>query len=108
MKSQNQKSLAWLWILIAVVIVAGIGVWCALAPVDPNGKKDPINFNETFAMFAIAFVIIALGYLLGSITIKGVNLGTAGVFLIAILVGALCALDFARFQYDKSFFGCAI
>ncbi|MBE7085070.1 MAG: permease [Clostridiales bacterium] len=35
---------------------------------------------------------MALGYLLGGINIKGISLGTAGVFLIAILVGFLCTL----------------
>lgn len=34
-------------------------------------------------------VIIALGYLLGRVTIKGVSLGTAGVFVVALLFGAL-------------------
>ncbi|MBQ9728885.1 MAG: permease [Clostridia bacterium] len=43
-------------------------------------------------MFTIAFVVIGLGYLLGAIDIKGVSLGTAGVFLVAILVGFLCTL----------------
>lgn len=38
----------------------------------------------TFCVFAIA----ALGYLLGRITIKGVSLGTAGVFIVALLFGA--------------------
>ena len=38
----------------------------------------------TFSVFAIA----ALGYLLGRITIKGVSLGTAGVFIVALLFGA--------------------
>jgi len=34
-------------------------------------------------------VITALGYMLGRITIKGVSLGTAGVFIVALLFGAL-------------------
>ncbi|MBE7086851.1 MAG: permease [Clostridiales bacterium] len=38
------------------------------------------------------FVVTALGYMLGRITIKGVSLGTAGVFLVAILFGFLCTL----------------
>ena len=37
-----------------------------------------------FLMFCI-FAIAAIGYGLGRITIKGVNLGTAGVFIIALL-----------------------
>ncbi len=37
-------------------------------------------------MFSV-FAIAALGYILGRITIRGVNLGTAGVFVIALLYG---------------------
>lgn len=40
----------------------------------------------TFLTFSI-FAIAAVGYLLGRITIKGVNLGTAGVFIIALVYG---------------------
>ena len=42
----------------------------------------------SFLVFSV-LAIAALGYLLGRITIKGVNLGTAGVFLVALLYGAL-------------------
>ncbi len=42
----------------------------------------------TFLMFVL-FAIVVLGYLLGRITIKGVSLGTAGVFIVALLFGAL-------------------
>lgn len=42
----------------------------------------------TFLIFCV-FAIAALGYLLGRITIKGVSLGTAGVFIVALLFGAL-------------------
>lgn len=35
------------------------------------------------------FVIAALGYLIGAIKIKGISLGTAGVLLVALLVGVL-------------------
>ncbi|MCM1544586.1 MAG: permease, partial [Ruminococcus sp.] len=42
----------------------------------------------TFLMFSIA-IIAALGYALGRITIKGVSLGTAGVFIVALLYGAV-------------------
>ena len=51
-----------------------------------------LNFSNTFVLFVIAFVVIGVGYLLGGINIKGVTLGTAGVFLVAILVGYLCTL----------------
>ncbi len=40
----------------------------------------------TFLMFCV-FIIAALGYALGRITIKGVSLGTAGVFIVALLFG---------------------
>lgn len=40
----------------------------------------------TFLMFCI-FAIAAVGYALGRVTIKGVNLGTAGVFIVALLFG---------------------
>ncbi len=41
----------------------------------------------TFLLFFV-FTIAAVGYLLGRITINGVSLGTAGVFIIALLAGA--------------------
>ena len=41
----------------------------------------------SFLVFCV-FLIAALGYLLGRITIKGVSLGTAGVFIVALLFGA--------------------
>ena len=40
----------------------------------------------TFLTFSV-FGIAAVGYLLGKITIKGVNLGTAGVFIMALVYG---------------------
>ena len=40
----------------------------------------------SFLMLSI-FAIAAIGYGLGRITIKGVNLGTAGVFIVALLFG---------------------
>ncbi len=50
------------------------------------------NVSSVTALLAGIFVIAALGYLLGSISIKGVSLGTAGVFLVAILFGYLFTL----------------
>ena len=41
-----------------------------------------------FLIFCV-FAIAAVGYMLGRITIKGVNLGTAGVFIIALVFGCL-------------------
>ena len=42
----------------------------------------------SFLMFCV-FGILFAGYALGRITIKGVSLGDAGVFIIALLFGAL-------------------
>ncbi len=42
----------------------------------------------SFFMLVVA-VVILLGYLLGRITVKGVSLGTAGVFIVALLFGAI-------------------
>lgn len=42
----------------------------------------------SFLAFCV-FAIAGLGYLLGRISIKGVSLGTAGVFIVALLFGAL-------------------
>ncbi|MBR2321356.1 MAG: hypothetical protein IKA57_04395, partial [Clostridia bacterium] len=100
-EKKKKKSLKWLWITLALVIVAGVGVWCSLSAIfNPNikdgkeveGVKNVFNFGSTFVLFTITFIVMALGYLLGGINIKGISLGTAGVFLIAILVGFLCTL----------------
>lgn len=42
--------------------------------------------DVSFLIFSI-MAIVALGYALGRITIKGISLGTAGVFVIALLYG---------------------
>ncbi len=51
------------------------------------GGVIPIT-GITFLVFCI-FAIAAVGYALGRITIKGISLGTAGVFMIALLFGCL-------------------
>ena len=42
-----------------------------------------------FLMFSI-FAVIAVGFMLGRITIKGVSLGDAGVFIMALVFGCVC------------------
>ncbi len=94
-KQAKKKSLKWLWITLAIIAVVGIGVWCGLnAKVAPDKKTElpTLNVFGLPALLTGIFVVTALGYLLGRITIKGVNLGTAGVFLVAILFGYLCTL----------------
>lgn len=100
MENQKKKSLKWLWIVIALVAVVGIGVWCGLnagiktATTQTTTTTTQTNLNVFGlpALLAGIFIVTSLGYLLGRITIKGVNLGTAGVFLVAILFGYLCTL----------------
>ena len=52
-------------------------------------------FDGILTIKSVAFLLIsvmaiaAVGYLLGRVTIKGVSLGTAGVFLIALVYGGL-------------------
>lgn len=51
------------------------------------GGVIPIT-GITFLVFCV-FAIAAIGYAVGRITIKGVSLGTAGVFLVALVFGCL-------------------
>lgn len=43
--------------------------------------------TETARSFLTVFTIVILGYLLGSIHIKGINLGTAAIFLVGLVFG---------------------
>ena len=49
----------------------------------------------TFLVF-MGFEIIFFGYLLGRIRIKGIGLGTAGVFIVALLFGALYSTEIGQ------------
>lgn len=51
-----------------------------------------INPGSAAVVLMGAFFIVFLGYCLGRISIKGVSLGTAGVFLMALLFGYLFTL----------------
>ena len=51
-----------------------------------------INPSSVAVVIAGVFIICFFGYLLGSIQVKGISLGTAGVFLVALLFGYLCTL----------------
>ncbi len=51
------------------------------------GGVVPIT-GVTFLIFSI-IAILAIGYLLGRITVKGVSLGSAGVFIVALIYGCL-------------------
>ncbi|MCI5791433.1 MAG: permease [Clostridiales bacterium] len=107
----QKKNLKWVWIALAAVIAAGIIAWCIYCATQAKGISGIFKFSTskvklgtdvdgnviapTYSVIALLsgiFIIATLGYLLGSITIKGVSLGTAGVFLVAILYGYLCTL----------------
>ena len=48
-----------------------------------------ISINEIYTLLFVVFAVLLFGYLLGRITIKGISLGDAGVFIVALLFGAL-------------------
>ena len=48
-----------------------------------------ISVSNISTLLFVVFAVLALGYLLGRITIKGVSLGDAGVFIVALIFGAL-------------------
>ncbi len=49
-----------------------------------------ISISNISTLLFVVFAVLLLGYALGRITIKGVSLGDAGVFIIALIAGALC------------------
>ena len=51
-----------------------------------------ISLGQTPTVFLSVFLICFIGYAIGAIKVKGLNLGTAGVFLFALLFGYLCTL----------------
>ena len=48
-----------------------------------------ISFNNFYTLLFVVFAVLLGGYALGRITVKGVSLGDAGVFIVALVVGAL-------------------
>ena len=52
-----------------------------------------IGLGQTPVVFLSVFVICFIGYAIGSVKVKGLSLGTAGVFLFALLFGYLCTLE---------------
>ena len=48
-----------------------------------------ISISNISTLLFVVFTVLMLGYALGRITVKGISLGDAGVFIIALLVGAL-------------------
>ena len=48
-----------------------------------------ISISNISTLLFVVFAVLMLGYALGRITIKGISLGDAGVFIIALICGAL-------------------
>ena len=48
-----------------------------------------IAIKDIPTLLVVVFAVLFLGYALGRITVKGISLGDAGVFIIALLFGAL-------------------
>ena len=101
MEKTQKKSLKWLIIAIVAIVVAALVAWCIVASTWGKEVNDKFgNYKETKygidAIMGIAsllfgiFIVTSLGYMLGRITIKGVSLGTAGVFIVAIIFGLVC------------------
>lgn len=51
-----------------------------------------ISLKPDIYVLLMAFIICFIGYAIGSIKVKGLSLGTAGVFLFSLLFGYLCTL----------------
>lgn len=65
------------------------------------GGVIPVT-GVSFFLFCV-FAILAVGYALGRITIKGVSLGDAGVFIIALVFGAIFCSGLTKnpVQFDE-------
>ncbi len=48
-----------------------------------------ISISNISTLLFVVFAVLMLGYVLGRITVKGISLGDAGVFIIALIAGAL-------------------
>ena len=67
-----------------------IGLFYKIPLVNLIGIEGMAYFLAAYHVYTLLFVIFSVllfGYLLGRITIKGVSLGDAGVFIIALVVG---------------------
>lgn len=49
-----------------------------------------ITLSNISTLLFVVFAVLLGGYALGRITIKGISLGDAGVFVVALIMGALC------------------
>ena len=79
MENKNKNGKKALWIIIALIVVAAVAAWCiynALNVEEGVKTEKVIKFSTVTALLVGIFVITALGYLLGSVSVKGVSLGS--------------------------------
>ena len=89
--SSQSKSKSWIGWLILSIILSGILSWILYNIINDVSKNVEVKKIYNIPSFlGGTFIVVIIGYLLGRITIKGVSLGTAGVFIIAILFGVVC------------------
>ena len=90
-QGEQKKSYAWIGWLVLAIILAGLLAWIIYNAVnDLSNGTEVKKFYNIPSLLGGIFIVVTLGYLLGRITIKGVSLGTAGVFIVAILFGVAC------------------
>ncbi len=87
-----KKWVKWVVLGIVAALVIGVVAWCIYSATQGKGIDGVLGISTVTALLFGVFLVAALGYLLGSVTIKGVNLGTAGVFLVAIAFGCICTI----------------
>ena len=89
--SPQPKSKSWIGWLILSIILAGILSWIIYNIVNDVSKDiEAKKIYNIPSFLGGTFIVVTIGYLFGRINIKGVSLGTAGVFIIAILFGVMC------------------
>lgn len=70
-------------------------------------------FNGILSIHGVSFLMLsviaiaALGYILGRITIKGISLGTAGVFIVALIYGCIFYKELSA-EINTDFVGSAL
>ncbi len=58
-------------------------------------------FGSLLSPLFVLFVILSLGYAIGAIKVKGVSLGSAGVLLVAIIIGVIFFLSGTKDDNNK-------
>ena len=92
------------WICFSIVLLALLITWMCLAPGD---KSSASTVSDAISRLFGLFIVLSLGLVIGRITIKGVSFGSAGVFLMALLIGVVFSLPqlksnpfWAKFMLD--------